>query len=208
VIVGSGFPRRTELMKDFLATVLNHGRSYFAAALEHSHYDGLLERVILPLRCMHVPSLAADHSFIDFNFSRELAPVLSLMGEPDAMQHEPSGLLTHSESAANLPRRDTVLGIRDEPHCRKPFIQAERAILKNRSNLDGELAFRVVRATLPAEMLFEKTYADAPAGRAFHNAVRPSLGGKKLQTVFRTCKINDCFLKSRWYKGFHVFYGS
>jgi hypothetical protein len=49
----------------------------------------------------------------------------------------------------NLPTAYTILAIGNHPHSHEPFIEADRRILKDRSNFDRELAFRVTALALP-----------------------------------------------------------
>jgi hypothetical protein len=66
------------------------------------------------------------------------------------MHHEPSCFLTNSERPVNLPARDLILGIRDEPNSGQPLVQAKGRVFKDRTCLDRELTLRVVSAALPS----------------------------------------------------------
>ena len=66
----------------------------------------------------------------------------ALHGKPDAVQHEPCGLLSDSQSAADFVGADSVLAVGKHPSSSKPLVQGDRAILENGSDLDRELALR------------------------------------------------------------------
>ena len=103
------------------------------------------------------------------------------------MKHEPCGLLSDPECAANLIAGDSILGVRDQPHDRKPFIQAERRILENGPDFNGELPLRMMIAALPAEMILEETNLGAlrKSGTATPSAQRRK---RIAQAVFRFAK--------------------
>ena len=127
------------------------------------------------------------------------------MRQPDSVQHKPRSFLADSERSVNLPRRDAVLGVGDEPHCRKPLVETERRVLKDGSNLDGELPSRMMGGALPALMIGKETYTGTPACRALNYAIRPALFGQISGAVFEVRKVLDGLLKSADWLVFHVF---
>src|SRR5438477_10642552 len=57
---------------------------------------------------VHVPGLAADESFINFNLTAKVAAAeFILHGESATLEHEPSGLLGDLHGPVDCPRRDT-----------------------------------------------------------------------------------------------------
>ncbi len=102
---------------------------------------------------VHETREAAYKSFIYLDFAGKLAAFLILHCKPDAMQHEPRGLLSYANGAVNLPRTDPVLAASNHPHRSQPLIQAERRILEDRPSLDGKLATVVALIALPAIVL-------------------------------------------------------
>src|SRR5947199_10251090 len=60
------------------------------------------------------------------------------------MQHEPSGFLSHTESAMQFVAADSVFAAHHEPHCRKPLFKRNRGILKHGADLERELLFRMI----------------------------------------------------------------
>jgi hypothetical protein len=181
-------------LKSGFLPVLYYSRSYFAAALEHSHHDGLLKRVVLSLTHVHITSFAANHGLIDFDVSTKLSAILPLVREPDAMHHEPSCFLANSERPVNLPARDAVLGICDEPHCREPLIQTQGGVFKDSPGLNRELAFRMVRAALPSLVFLHELNFGIPASRASH-AIAPTLPYKVFKAVCGDGVVEDCGLE-------------
>src|SRR5207245_5140436 len=61
-------------------------------------------------------------------------------GQPDTVENEPGRFLRDTESAVNLVRTDSVLAVHGHPQRRKPLVQWNRGILKNRALLHAELA--------------------------------------------------------------------
>src|SRR6185437_3475736 len=62
-------------LKSFLLTVLDYGSANLAAALQNSNYGGLVfgacpSNAATALRHVHIPSLAADESFIHLDMPR------------------------------------------------------------------------------------------------------------------------------------------
>jgi hypothetical protein len=124
------------------------------------------------------------------------------MGHADTVKHEPSGFLSDIDSAGKLPRTNAVLAISQEPHSRKPLVQTERGVFKDRPDLHGELALRVVSAALPTQALLLKGDFGASAGRANYT-VRPTARNKVRQTIGRLRESHNCFLKALWINAFH-----
>src|SRR5271170_1798535 len=55
------------------------------------------------------------------------------------MQHEPSGLLGHTDSAVYFIRANTVLAVDEHPKSDHPLIEAEWRFFKYSADLDAEL---------------------------------------------------------------------
>jgi hypothetical protein len=184
-----------ERLESIFLAVLNHGCPDFAAALEHAYHDGLLERVVFTFVGVHIAGFAANKGFVYFDVTSELAALFALMRLPNPMEHEPSSFLTDSECPMEFPGGDPVLGISKQPHGWKPLVQAERRVLKDGSDLDGELALWVVTTALPAIVLVGKRHLCATAGRALHYAVRPAFRYQIGQAVFGIGEVNNRFLQ-------------
>jgi hypothetical protein len=84
-----------------------------------------MPRALTPFR-VHVPGLAADERFVHFDFAIDLVEGFSLHRKANAVEHEPRGLLRHTERTMDLVAADPVLRASNHPHGRKPLVQAER----------------------------------------------------------------------------------
>src|SRR5439155_1629402 len=163
------------------------------------HSNSVADTAALAL--VHIAGLAADVSLINLNRPvrpTKFAASLVLQSEPDAMQHEPCGLLGYSDSARDLVRANTVSAIGDHPHDNKPLLQRNRRVLKNGSDLRGELAFCVSALALPLTLVMQKHDSLATAGWAGHDAIRPVQYGHVGQRVIRIREIDYRVLQSLW----------
>ena len=88
---------------------------------------------------MHVPRFAADKGFIHFDRALHLANASLLERVPDAVKHEPSRSLRHSNIAAKFVTTDSVFAVDQQPEGDHPLVHSKRAILENGSDLHGEL---------------------------------------------------------------------
>src|SRR5712691_9696156 len=100
-------PGRNRRCPDFPTTFENG--SHYSLALESSGGDAAL-----PLAQVHVPRLAADESFIGFDFdagATEFIERASLGRQSDTVKHEPCGFLSDAKCAAHFIGTDTVLRV-------------------------------------------------------------------------------------------------
>lgn len=146
------------------------------------------------LALVHVARLAAYHAFVYFHFVRQLAALVILHSQPDAMEHEPCGFLSDLDRAGKLPRANPVLAVGEQPHSSQPLIQTERRILENSSSFNGELAALMALVALPAIVLFLKDYAVASTTRA-DNTVAPTPCYYVLTAINRIREVDDRSLK-------------
>src|SRR5271157_2681698 len=193
------------VLKFPLATIIYNEGSHIAAALYHAHNYGLILAAsssdnALTFRLVHVARFAADKSFVHLDFTCELAAMLALLSETDAVQHEPSGLLSHPKRLRNFATANTVLAVEYQPHCRKPLVQTERRILEDGSNLHRKLPPWMTDATLPAQLILQEANAGTPAPWA-DDAVLPlrATGDKIAQAVLLIREVQDCFLQGLWF---------
>src|SRR6266568_1235495 len=107
-----------------LAAIRHDGSANLSPALHDSYDSGLVLPACsgdapLTFAQVHVSSLAADERFIDFDFAtiatEFAAKELILQGKPNAMEHEPCGLLGNLEIAGNFVATDSVLAVRKHP---------------------------------------------------------------------------------------------
>jgi hypothetical protein len=145
-------------------------------------------------RGVHVARLAANERFIYFNLSRELAAVFSLHGEPDALKHEPSGLLADSSSTVDLITRNAVLTIGHHPHSQEPLIKRDRRIFKDSPSLDAELGMVMAGLALPNAARGHKANVNGTATGA-SDTFGPATGNQVVKAVIGICKVEDRFLE-------------
>lgn len=198
-------------LKFFLLTVVYNEGPNVSAALHHAHNHSLVFAASAGdnsrlFRFVHVPSFSTDESFVNFDFTTELAALLALLSEPDSVKQKPSGFLGDAKRSRDLATADTVLSVQDHPGCSKPLIETDRTVFHDRANLDRELTFRMPIAALPAGLILEKADVGTPAGRANH-AVLPlgATGDEVVKAVGRISEVKYRFLKSLGFvNGFHT----
>src|SRR5262249_31355282 len=144
----------------------------------------------------HVAGLAADVGFVHFDVAAELPAAVGVVlhGEPNALQHEPRGLLRNANRARDLVAADAVLAVGTHPHRRQPLVEAEGAVFKDGSSLQGELALLVAGLALPSVARCHEVHLVAAAGRA-GDPVRPTASDKELPAVVGISEVLDGFEK-------------
>ena len=145
---------------------------------------------------VHEPRGSADVGFVGLNVVLQSVERLVLQGQPDAMIHEPCGLLGDMEIAANLVGTDTVLAVDHHPQSGEPFRERERRVLEGGSDLHGELAPWVVRSTLPSAALSIEFDALGAASRTLDYTIRPALRCQLPNAVVGVVVKDDRFLQS------------
>src|SRR5205807_1687422 len=88
-----------------------------------------------------------------------------------------------------------ILTIHYQPQRRKPFVQANGGILKNRAGLQGKLRAVMLAVALPHAGLFEKGYLLGTALRTLHLAIRPTKLNHLRFAVLKTTEVDDRLLK-------------
>ena len=115
-----------------------------AASALHALFAGKT----LPFALVHVTSLAADVSLVNFYWPARPAKfpsgLLILQCLPDALKHEPCRFLCDSERTRNLVAAHTVSAVDQHPCCSHPFVESERGIFKDGSDFESELLFAAV----------------------------------------------------------------
>ena len=151
-----------------------------AVTVEQTH-DGNLARHRSALRdatagthgLVHVAGLAADVGFVNLDFTTELAAALGLQRETEPRQHEPRGLLGHVQRTRQFVAADAVLAVDEQPERGQPLLERDGRVLKDGSDLEGELRPGMLTVALPDAGLLEVGHAVRPTGRALHDAIRP-----------------------------------
>jgi len=168
-----------------------------SSALQQSYYrsHGHSARFDVPrflYSLMHITSFSPDESFIHFHNSAHLHKASGLHGVANPMKHEPSGFLSHAKRAMQLVATNPVLRIHDQPKRAKPFIQTNRGVFKNSSNLRAKLF--PASFALPHATRGNKRNILALAMRAI-NAIRPTLGNDESQRNIRVREVFDALLQ-------------
>src|SRR5712692_977992 len=150
---------------------------------------------------VHVAGLPADECLIHFHFAvwpaTELLPKeVILQCQPNPLQHEPRGLLGDPQSAVNLHAADTVLAIAEHPKSGHPLIHAERGILENGADLDGELL--VAATAKPQPPCLDEVVLGGVAPWTAHLARRPAQFDRVVEGTLRIGEVNDGVLQCLW----------
>ena len=111
------------------------------------------------------------------------------------MIHEPRGFLRDFQIAGDLVTADAVLAVHNEPHSAEPFIEADRRILENRSNLERKLAARMRVGATPDASARHISDLFGLTIRALHLVVRPANFDHEFLAVLEIAEINDRALK-------------
>ncbi len=177
--------------------------------IQQAHYQFLARstgaRDLGLLVLVHVARESADESFVGFNLAFQLVPEgTGLHRKPDALEHEPSGLLRDAQIARDFVARNAVLAIRQQPDDGQPFVESDGRILEDGSDLGAELTPRMFDAALPASLIGEKRDSLATARRAFH-AVRPANLDHHLQAHIGIGEVADRIDKRCGSSRFHAF---
>jgi hypothetical protein len=102
--------------------------------------------------------------------------------------------LCDSQSTVNLHTGNAVLTVDEEPEASHPLIEAERRILKNRSQFQTELLLALV--TKPHAASLDERVLRLAATRANNVAIRPAQLLCVFEAAVRIGEVNDRFLKS------------
>src|SRR5579871_1110240 len=188
-----------------LFAIANDRSANLSTTFEHAHdghlvFSASLGNPALTLGSVHESRSTANESFVYFHFatsSTHWNGVLGLHGESDSVEHEPCGLLSDSQSAANFIAADSVLAVRYEPNSDKPLVERQSGILEDSSNLHAELLASVLVLALPEATGSEKANVLRATSRAL-NTVRPAALNHKGEAVVRIGEVLDGGLQSLW----------
>jgi len=132
-----------------------------------------------------------------FTASPDLPQILFMHRQPDSVEHEPSGLLSNSKSACNFVGTDSVLAVRQHPHCDKPFIERDCGIFHDGSDFYRELALGMLLFALPHPSSGDKAHVSAATSGA-GNAIGPTALNHEGDAVVRVGKVLDGLLECFW----------
>ena len=163
--------------------------------LDGSHVDGAsldLKRTAAIL--VHETSCAANERLVNFNRAAHLFDGAILHGQADAMRKKPRALLRDAQRAVKFVGTNAILRASDEPHSNEPFVEADRAVFHDRSNLERELAALGAFLARPDAALGGKRNARRIAPRAA-NPVRPAHTDEEIKRTIFVSEVDHCLLQ-------------
>ena len=203
---GTGFDA---LPNDWLEFLLGTGRyvtgDNLTAPLYHPEYDLLAfwptsRNLRFALALVHIAGLAADESFINFNFPAQHAAVGVLKAKANPVEHVPCALLRNLERPVDLPRANAVLHAGLHPNRHQPLVQTEGRIFHDGPDLNGELGLRMTHLALPEATRSDVANVLRPARRADHAVLPfPAMGHKVGNAVVRVVEVDNGLLEGLWF---------
>src|ERR1017187_1974731 len=184
-----------QLLKLWLAAGTADLRTDRSTAFQYCRYDGLAFRpasvdLLFALVGVHETRLAADEGFIYFNFATQLVERFALCGKADAVEHEPSRLLSDAQCSVQFVGTDTVLAVQQHPNCREPLLKRDRRVFKDGTCLQRKARFRVIGVAFPQAVLGKVANLLRPTFRALHLAVCPAEINHKLSAIFKFREVD------------------
>lgn len=193
------------LLNEWLAAIGENLGADLSATLQDSHddcfvvwstdYDAAIVDVVV-----HVASLAANESFVHFDFcagTAELHERVSLHCQANPMEHEPCGLLSDAKRTSYFVGTDTVLAVCDQPNSDKPLVERERRVLKDCPDFDRELFASVRSLAFPHAASGDESNVFPPTSGAF-DTVRPAPRNHEVEAVVGIAEVDDGLLKCLW----------
>ena len=114
-----------------------------------------------------------------------------LHGESDTVQHEPRGLLSHTDSFGEFVTADAVLAVSNQPHGDQPLINRQRRVFHDGTDFDRELPLGVLLLALPDMARFSEVDLGAATGGALHDAIGPAELHHFGKGHVRIAEVND-----------------
>src|SRR2546422_704494 len=191
-----------------LAASGNHICANLAATFQNADdwrfvFGASLSNPATVLIAVHIPCRTADESFVYFDFASapaEFQDGAVLHRKPDAMEHEPCGLLSDADGASHLIRTDSVFAVGDHPNGDEPLVERKGRILKDSSDLDAELFARMLGLTFPHAASREEADFFASTRGAF-DAIGPAARYHEFQAIVGVGEVQDGLLE--WLGLFH-----
>jgi len=190
---------------------IEHRRHQRTAALNRAvngNFVGSTGPVNLALAVgkVHVLPKAADVGLVSLDGARQLLKRPACHGKTNPVVHEPRRLLRHPKGTGQLVGRDAVLGVGDQPNGRKPLVKANRRILKDGSDLDGELT--LARLALPNLARGQERGLVVVAAGAARDSVSPSQALYKLEATLGVREVTDRLDEGVWQFWSRVLHGN
>jgi hypothetical protein len=107
------------------------------------------------------------------------------------VEHEPRGFLGDADGAMDFVGANAVLVVGNHPNGSQPLIEANGAVLKDRTDLHGELASGVLGLALPNPTGGDKPDIRTSAGGAY-NAVWPTQIDHEVKANIGIGEVANC----------------
>jgi len=184
------------------AAVADYGGANLAAAFQNADdcsfvFSASFSNSALALVSVHKSCSTANESFVYFDFAIGTAHLdegAILHRKPDAMKHEPCGLLCDAESASDFIRTDSVLAVGNHPNGDEPLVERDWGIFEDGADLDGELAVVVDALALPLALILEEYRILASTSRAGHNAIGPAQLDHEIEAIIGVREVENGLL--------------
>ncbi len=202
---GSCFDMLADFRLQSVLLAVRHDRgTNLPTALKDSHDSRLVLRAstrnaAFAFADVHVASLATNEGLVYFDFAttavaaKFLPEEVILQSQAEPLQHEPCGLLRNSQSAVNFHATHTVLAINQHPESCHPFVESQRGVLENGSQLERELLLAGVAE--PDAASLDKRVLFGAAMWTGHFPIRPAERLGIVEGALRIAEVNDCFLQ-------------
>jgi hypothetical protein len=175
--------------------------NFLGFAIQQSHDHGLAATSSASagdlrfLVLVHEASSAADERLVNLEVANRFFKGAVLHRLADAVEHEPCALLSDAQGARHFARANTILAVGNQPDRGEPFIQPDRRILKDGSDLGAELLLRMFGLALPDAAGRQQSHFRAPASRAGDRAIRPAHRNRRAHAIIRIREVSDRFVK-------------
>jgi hypothetical protein len=195
------------LMEQVFLAIADDSRANLTTTFQDSHNGGFIlgasfSNPSLALVSVHVASSPANESFVHFNLAigtTKFQERTRLHGKTNAMEHEPSRLLSDAKSTSDLIRTDSVLAVGDHPNGEQPLVERKRRIFKDSSDLGRELTFGMDALALPLALILEEHDILAATGGADHNAIGPANLDHEVEAIVGIGVVQHGLLESLWF---------
>jgi hypothetical protein len=166
---------------------------------ENRFFSGTASALDLPLADvpMHVFGEATNKRFVRLYLAAHLQECASLHCQPNAMVHEPCGLLSDTERPVHLVAADPVLAVGDHPDCGKPFPEIDWAILEDSPDLCRELTPGMLLFAFPQTAGGNEPHVGATASRTA-DPIGPAKLDHRAQRDIRVSEMPDGVDQGLW----------
>src|SRR5579871_80198 len=148
---------------------------------------------------VHLLRRGTDKTFVAFYCTASTAELFHgavLEHFADAMEHEPCALLGDLQGARHFCAANAILAVADHPESGHPFVHAERGILEDRTDLDGELLLAALAE--PHQAGAQKRVLGMAAAWTGDFLSRPAEIHRINKGSLWLCEVGNRLLKASW----------